>query len=66
MSFSPMRKWSYIDKNGRIITTIKFDSANPFENGLGGVTLKSIFGYVNRNGEIIWMNSYAKESPKAK
>lgn len=51
-------KWGYIDRNGNIIISFKYDKANIFREGKACVKLNSKWGYINEKGENIIPFSY--------
>jgi len=52
-------KWGFINKNGKEITPIKYDSCRAFTNGFATVKLNGKWGYVDTNGkEKIFLGNY--------
>ena len=47
------RKYSYIDKNGKLIVDFKFDNAMKFENGKGKIQIGNLWGAIDKTGKII-------------
>ena len=51
-------KWGYIDKSGEVVSPFIYDTANDFSDGVAVVSLYSnINGVIDRNGNILWLNS---------
>ncbi|MBC5794626.1 WG repeat-containing protein [Sphaerospermopsis sp. LEGE 00249] len=46
-------KWGYIDKQGKLIGRIEYDSAAPFSEGSAVVKLKDKYGFIDMNGNRI-------------
>ena len=46
-------KWGYIDKTGRIIIPLKFESTDEFSEGLAAVTIKEKTGYIDTTGKFV-------------
>ncbi|OVE80801.1 hypothetical protein BVY04_04875 [bacterium M21] len=48
-------RWGYFDKKGRMVIKPRFDSAEPYFDGVAEVNLADDHkGYVNREGKLIW------------
>jgi len=53
------RKWGYIDRTGRTVIDMQFDTAGPFQNGVARVEIgddwhdRSI-GYIDKTGRYVW------------
>ena len=45
--------WGYIDHNGRSITTMRFEAARKFSEGLAGVLVNGKWGFINKDGEVV-------------
>jgi hypothetical protein len=48
----PQCRFSFIDKTGKVITTLKFDDAENFSDGLAPVKINNLWGYINQTGNI--------------
>jgi WG containing repeat len=48
----PSCKFTFVDKNGRAISTARFDGAGAFSEGLAPVKIDSLWAYINRDGAI--------------
>jgi len=46
-------KWGFIDRTGRIVVPLQFDSANDFHEGLGLVTAKGKKIFIDAGGRVI-------------
>lgn len=46
-------KWGYIDKNGKLVIPLQFDSASPFVDRIARVSLGNQVGYIDRHGTYI-------------
>jgi len=46
-------KWSFINKNGIIISPFFYDEVNDFSEGLAAVKKQDKWGFINKNGELI-------------
>jgi hypothetical protein len=48
-------KWCYIDKSGKVVLTLdpRFSSARSFSEGLAAVVQDALFGYIDRQGEVV-------------
>lgn len=46
-------KWGYIDKTGKLIGRVEYDSAAPFTEGLGIVNINNKYGYIDKTGKRI-------------
>ncbi len=55
-----------MDKTGNIIIEDQFELTRPFINGLAKVRLNNKWGYINRQGELIWFDYFEAEPPQWK
>ncbi|MCW1360906.1 WG repeat-containing protein, partial [Campylobacter jejuni] len=46
-------KWSFIGKNGELITESKFDEAFGFSEGLAAVKINGKYGFIDKNGNFV-------------
>jgi hypothetical protein len=46
-------KWGYIDRTGKIVIPLKFEAAEPFQNGKARVMLNGKWTFINKEGKII-------------
>lgn len=47
-------KWGYIDKTGKLVKPVEYDSAGKFFGGLAEVTVGDKRGYIDHAGEFVW------------
>lgn len=55
--------WAIIDPEGRVVSSARFDDAEPFAHGLAAVELDGRWGYVDRSGEIVISPSFTRARP---
>ncbi len=63
-------KWGYMDGNGTIVITPRFEYAFPFSEGLAPVAagsdgLLALFGYINRHGQLVIAADFLEAGPFA-
>lgn len=46
-------KWGYLDKNGNEIIKQTYKKAKPFSNGLAGVKVKGLWGFIDTVGNVV-------------
>lgn len=49
----PLCKFTFIDKEGKIITAERFDRAGSFSEGLAAVLKNEKWGYIDKNGQMV-------------
>jgi hypothetical protein len=59
---SPYRKYGFIDRTGALITTIEYDRAGNFSEGLASVMKDEKWGFIGKTGEIKIPLSYTAVS----
>jgi hypothetical protein len=47
-------KWGYIDRQGAVAVSAKFDLVQDFKDGLARVWEGDYNGYINKNGRWVW------------
>jgi len=47
-------RFGYIDKTGRVVIPLQFDSAGEFSDGVAEVEVGGEFGYINTSGKYVW------------
>lgn len=51
-------KWGFIDYDGKIFLSIKFDSVADFHNGYSAVTFGGVKGLVDKRGVFLWQKDH--------
>ncbi len=46
--------WGFLDENGKVVISIKYESVSNFKNGLAEVKYKGKKGYIDKNGTEYW------------
>ena len=46
-------KWGYLDSEGNLVISPKFDEACPFSEGLARVAVNRKSGYINPSGQLV-------------
>ncbi len=54
---SSSQKNGYVNTKGEVVIEPLFNPANDFKNGLAWVALKGEYGYIDKQGKIIWRQS---------
>ena len=47
------KKWGYINKQGKVVISLKYEGADEFEKGSGAVFRNRKFGLINRQGKLV-------------
>src|SRR5262245_31023538 len=47
-------KWGFINREGKIMISPRFDEAEEFTEGLAPVQIGNKYGYINRSGKIVF------------
>jgi WG repeat protein len=56
-------KWGYVDPRGRFTIPPRFDSADPFSEGVAAVKLDGRFGYIDTEGRFVIQPKYFRAGP---
>lgn len=58
-------KWGFVNSKFELVIPYKYDYCTLFHNGLAGFVIASsslsIYGYINKSGEVIWQNELVNE-----
>lgn len=58
-------KWGFINSKFELVIPYQYDYCTLFHNGLAGFVIEgnstSIYGYINKRGEVVWQNDLANE-----
>lgn len=60
--FMAMKRYGFVDNEGEIRVSARYDSVRPFKEGLAAVMLKGKWGFINKDEEIIIQPIYDKLS----
>lgn len=50
---SPLCKFTYIDKTGRVISQMRFGSGRDFSEGLAPVQIGRVWGFIGKSGSVV-------------
>lgn len=59
-------RFGFVDKNGKLVIALQYDTANDFSEGLAAVSKNKQFGFINKKGQAIiplqysWVNSFSE------
>jgi hypothetical protein len=56
-------KWGYVDPVGTFVIPPRFDSADPFSEGVAAVELNKRFGYIGTDGHFVIQPKYFRAGP---
>lgn len=58
-------KWGFVNSQFELVIPYQYDYCTLFHNGLAGFVIEgnstSIYGYINKRGEVLWQNDLANE-----